>query len=200
MKTNGSSTGTRRMARGLSLVELMVAVAILGVLVAAAVPSLSDLLERRRVVAVAQELAGILNYARSETNVNGDMVNVHLEKDPDGRLSCAMVNIHNGTQHLCKCYRAPGNMCGGWPVQILRVFQIENSNGVSFEASATNWGLLNKPILNFERGKYFPEVSGVKIDVTGKRTGAQLRVEINEVNRVRVCSPDSSVSGYPSCG
>ena len=182
------------------MVELMVALAVLGVLVAAAVPSLSDLMERRRVVAVAQELAGILNYARSETNVNGDVINVHLEKDPDGKRSCAMVNVLNGTQHLCKCYREQENMCGGWPVKILRVFQIENSNGVSFEASATDWGPLNRPILNFERGKYSPEISGVKITVTGKRTGAQLRVEINEVNRVRVCTPDSSISGYAACG
>jgi len=200
MKTSGEPNCTRLLARGLTLVELMVAVAILGVLVAIAIPSLSDLLERRRVVAVAQELAGILNYARSETNVNGDMVNVHLEKDPEGKRSCAMVNIHNGTQHLCKCYREQEDMCGGWPVQILRLFQIENSNGVSFEASATDWGPLRRPILNFERGKYFPETYGVKIDVTGKRTGAQLRVEINEVNRVRVCTPDNSISGYPACG
>ena len=199
MKPSRSPDGTRLPARGLSLVELMVAVAVLGILVAAAVPSLAGLLERRRVIAVAQELAGILNYARSETNVNGQMVNVHLEKDPEGKLSCAMANIHTGTQHLCKCYRDPENMCGGWPVQILRVFQIENSNGVSFEASATDWGPLRRPILNFERGKYFPEISGVKITVTGKRTGAQLRVEINEVNRVRICSPDSSMGGFTPC-
>ena len=110
-----------------------------------------------------------------------------------------MVNVHSGTQHLCKCYLDQENMCGGWPVQILRVFQVENSVGVSFEATATNWGPLGKPILSFERGKYFPDVVGVNITVTGKRTGAQLRVELNEVNRVRVCSPDNSISGYTAC-
>ena len=198
MKLPRQPSSRRRLACGLSLIELLVAVAVIGVLASFAVPSLSDLMERRRVAAVAQELAGILNYARSETNVNGDFINVHLEKDPTGKRSCAMVNVQSGAQSLCKCYLDRENICGIAPVAILRLFQIENADGVSFEASATQWGAL-KNVLTFERGRYFPDVSGVNITVTGKRTGAQLRVELNEANRVRTCAPHGSVSGFPVC-
>jgi ribosomal protein S3 len=54
--------------------------------------------------------------------------------------------------------------------------------------------------VTLQRGQYFAGASGVNITVSGKRTGAALRVELNEVNRVRVCSPDRSISGYPACG
>jgi hypothetical protein len=84
---------------------------------------------------------------------------------------------------------------------VLRVFQVENAKGVSFEAAAPHWegaGALAN-FVTLQRGQYFPDAAGVNVTVTGKRTGAQLRVELNEVNRVRVCSPDTSISGYPAC-
>jgi prepilin-type N-terminal cleavage/methylation domain-containing protein len=193
---------SRVTARGLGLVELLVAVAIVGVLVGVAIPSLSDLLERRRVVAIAQELAGILNFARSETNANGDAIVVRFDKDPDGKRSCAMVNVLQVFHYSCRCYREQAQICGTAPVPILRVFQVENAQGVSFEATSPHWEGAG-PLANFvtlQRGQYFAGASGVNITVSGKRTGAALRVELNEVNRVRVCSPDRSISGYPACG
>lgn len=182
--------------RGLTLIELLVSIAVLGVVLGVAIPSLSDLLERRRVVAITQELAGIFNYARSEANASREEVYVHLEKDPNAKISCAAVVGHHGAHQLCKCYDKPADMCS--PVPKLRIFQIENSGGVSFEAAATYWGPVPKTV-SFARDKFFPEISGVQVTVTGKRTGTQLRVELNDANRVRICSPGGSIGGYPIC-
>lgn len=188
----------RRAGRGLSLVELMVAVAVVGVLVGVAIPSLAELMERRRITAITQELVGLLNFARSETNVSGEPVHVHLEKDGTGKVSCALVNAEHPSHQVCACHQKPSEMCGGMPIPVLRVFQVENANGVSFEATADPWGLLPN-VLTFTRGKFQPAVNGFRIDVTGKRTRAQLRVEMNQANRVRVCSPSGSMGGYPAC-
>lgn len=188
-----------RTLRGVGLIEILVGLAIVGVLLGVAMPSLADLLEKRRVVAVALELSGILNFAKSEANVNGDAVTVHLDQDPDQKISCAMVNVTIGSDIQCKCYRSVQNMCGSvFHVAILRVFQINNSEGVSFEASATNWGAVPNS-LGFTRNTYNLGVTGVKIAVTGRRTNAKLRVELSEVNRVRTCSPDGSITGFPVC-
>lgn len=183
--------------RGLGLIEVMVGVAIVGTLLAVGTPSLLDLLERRRVAAVALEVANVLSFARSEANAIGENLTVHLEKDPNKLLSCVSVNIENGND-FCKCYLPRASMCGGVPVPVLRVFQLKNADGVSFEASATKWGPI-KNRLTFGRNMYFTNLADVQVNVKGKRTGAQLRVELNTANRVRTCTPDGSMSGFPAC-
>ncbi|MGQ3050734.1 MAG: pilus assembly FimT family protein, partial [Roseateles sp.] len=62
--------------RGVGLIEILVAVAIVGVLLAAATPSLSDFMERRRVFAAAGDLSYLSACANSEANVIGAGVTV----------------------------------------------------------------------------------------------------------------------------
>lgn len=52
--------------RGFTLVELMVALAVAGILVTVAVPSFTDFVANQRVKAANQELFATLSYARSE--------------------------------------------------------------------------------------------------------------------------------------
>lgn len=57
--------------RGFTLIELMVALAILAVLSMVAAPNLSDTLKRNRVDSTVRELAGALAYARTEAASRG---------------------------------------------------------------------------------------------------------------------------------
>ena len=52
--------------RGVTLLELMVAVAIVGITLSLALPSFNDLIERNRVVSTVNEMVGAMNLARSE--------------------------------------------------------------------------------------------------------------------------------------
>jgi type IV fimbrial biogenesis protein FimT len=184
-------------ARGLGLVEVMVAVAVMGVLAAVAIPSMLDLLERRRVVAVGLEVANVFNFAKSQALSSGDVITVHLEKDPAEAVSCASVNVQSLVDP-CKCYRPAAEMCGKAKVDVLRLFQLQNKDGVSFVATATSWGDKAERV-NFARNKPALETADIQVNVKGRRTGAQLRVELNHANRVRVCTPHSSISGFPTC-
>ena len=60
------STGSRKPPRGFTIIELMVAIAVLAVLAALAAPSFTPLIERWRVRQTVEGLRSTLYYARAE--------------------------------------------------------------------------------------------------------------------------------------
>lgn len=67
--------------RGFSLIELMVAVAILAILLALAVPSFQDMIQRNRVRTAAADLTDSLNLARSEAIKRGSSTRLCIDGD-----------------------------------------------------------------------------------------------------------------------
>lgn len=186
-------------SQGIGLVEILVAVAIIGVLLAVAGPAMADFMERRRVVAVAGELSSLFTFARSETNVIGTGIQVHLQKNEDGQtVSCAAVAIA-AIIPTCKCFRDPSDICptsGGG--ELLRLFQLPYDSGVKFEASATRW-VAAQQVLSFKRLKGPQNDENVKVNVKGTRTGAELEIDINDAGLVTICSKVGRLGGFPTC-
>lgn len=186
--------------RGVGLVEVLISTVILGVVVAVAIPSMSDLMERRRVIAAAGELASMMNFAKAEVNAIGDVVDLHMEDDPRGTMSCAAVATQTAIGR-CRCYdyRAASPTCTTGTALALRIFQLPRDGRVQFSASATQWPAGNEKVITLHKNQYPTDFSGVGITVEGLHSGAKLRVEYNDVGRVRTCSPDASLSGYVAC-
>jgi len=93
-----------RSCQGVTLVELLITLIVLGVLIAVAVPSFERMIRSNRLVAETHELLGNLNLARSEATRRG--VNVTLCPSSDGN-ACA-----NGT-----------DWSGGW------LMAVDNAGG-----------------------------------------------------------------------
>lgn len=74
----------RRQARGFTIIEIMVVVAILGVLASLAAPSFGPLIERWRVRDAAESLQSTLFYARAEAIKNGGNVTLLRTPNSDG--------------------------------------------------------------------------------------------------------------------
>jgi prepilin-type N-terminal cleavage/methylation domain-containing protein len=55
-----------RKHNGFTLIELMVAVAVLAIVMAIGVPSMRELIQNNRLVTHADDIAGIINFARAE--------------------------------------------------------------------------------------------------------------------------------------
>jgi len=66
----------RNRSLGFTLIELMVVVALIGIVAAYAVPSFTQLVERSRVTSTVNGVLGILNYARSEAVKAGQTIEV----------------------------------------------------------------------------------------------------------------------------
>jgi len=70
---------TRKSARGFTLVELLIALAILGLLLGVGAPQFSSFIQARSVQAEAKRLTSILRLARSEARARGATVTLHRQ-------------------------------------------------------------------------------------------------------------------------
>ncbi|MGR5064246.1 pilus assembly FimT family protein [Photobacterium sp. DNB22_13_2] len=66
---------------GFTLMELVISIAVLAILAAAAAPSFQTLLERNRVVRLAEELQGLLIQAKAEAVMRSEELNLELVRD-----------------------------------------------------------------------------------------------------------------------
>ena len=191
-----------RSGSGVTLIEMLVGVAVLGVVLAVAIPSLTGLIERRRVVAAAGEIASMFVYAKSESNVVSDSFSLHMEPVPSSvtQYSSCLRFGHTAMIGACTCNLPPSAPCTIGTGAVLREFTLPRDQSVSFApTTASRASERSKNVLGFDRNHRYTGVQNIQIDVKGARTGATLRVEYNCAGRLRTCSPDGSMSGFPKC-
>jgi len=181
---------------GLTLIEILVGLGVLGILVAVALPSMADLLEKRRVIAAADEVAGMLTYAKAETNATNTILAVRF--DPDPSMSCAAV-VTTGGLNRCRCNNPANSICPSTVMdqKLLRLFQLPKSY-VKFDASAI-WQTGQENFIRFSRDQGTMETSNFRVDVVGLKRGYALRIEVNAIGRIKICSPNGDMSGYGAC-
>lgn len=188
--------------RGVTLIEMLVGIAIVGIVVAAAAPSLSGMLERRRVIAAAGEIASIFAQARSESVSLGTKVSLHMEPVPAnvGDWSCVRLSTF-AFGDTCRCNRPPERLCNVGAARVLREYLLPRDSSVTFTADA-DWGTTNSYVLTLMKGRFLSDTmdtNNVQVTVVGTRTQAKLRVDYISSGRVRTCSPDGSIGGFPIC-
>jgi type IV fimbrial biogenesis protein FimT len=182
---------------GVSLVEVMVAIGVLAILVSVAAPSFSDLIARRRLQAVAAEIATDLAYARSETALRQQ--DVFLTFNQDASTTCYTIQIGSATAQ-CDCTKGAGLACPAdilGPSPELKTLQVASSTGITFTPSAANWAAVNNKF-GFSAAQMLPSLPDFGITVSNSK--ASLRVALNALGRVSTCSPNGSFgSGVHAC-
>jgi len=181
--------------RGLSLVEVLVALVVLGIVLALAIPSLSDMLNRRRTLAAAEQLMSDIAFARTETGLRTQEVNITFGSD--ATQSCYTVYYVRAAA-TCDCTRGQGHACSKLngaanPGMEFRTFSLPASQGVSLTPDPNSWS-----ILHFDPPRMTANPRDAAIKVVGT-SGVQLRVQLNAMGRMSLCSSRQSVGGVTPC-
>jgi type IV fimbrial biogenesis protein FimT len=169
---------TEKKQQGVTLTEVIVVVAIIGILTSIAVPSYRDTIERNRLKTVAEAVNSDMQFARAQAIKRSQNIVVSMTAGESGTW----------------CYGLDTSACNcaDTSCSVKKVLGATFSDKVNMEASPT----IDSLEFEFRRGT----ASGAGI-VTFTTTQYTARIELDTVGQVRVCTPTGTVGlpGYPEC-
>ena len=171
--------------RGLSLVELLCALAISALLLGGAVPLLQDLRQGQRLQAAAALLETDIHFARSSAISTGSQVRLVTRALQSGG-SCYL--LHTGAADACECIGQGEARCDAG-ARLLRIEVLQPAGGVTLAALA-------HPLVFDGRKATVTPTATLRL---GSRDGRAIHQVVNIMGRVRSCSPAGTVGGLRTC-
>lgn len=172
-----------RAARGFTLVEIGVVVAIAATLIAVAAPSFKNMINRRHLEGRASELAIDLQLLRSEVVARNQSMRISFRSTPSG--SCYV--IHAGAAGACNCMTVGAPVCSGGE-QVAKSVFMPAASPVRITANVRS--------MNFVPPNGTVTPTG-KIFITDAE-GRTIRHKVNILGRIQTCV-EGSMPGYKSC-
>lgn len=178
--------------RGLTLIELMIVLVVLGVLAAVVAPSFRGMMIRQRVQGVHDQLLTDLQLARSEQAARANATTpIEVRVSFGGNAAMTCYTIHT-VGAACDCTAAPGTACSPG-AQEIKTVQLQRAQGVTLAASSPSG-----TTVTFSPPQGTATPADLSVTVQGNSSG-QLRTDVGAVGRLSVCSPDGSMKGVPTC-
>ena len=183
MPTIAQNSPLRRQT-GLTLIECLIGVSIIGMAAGAVVPSFGRMTEKRHLEGAAAQLETDLQFSRSMAVTLDEPLRLRVQQDAGG--SCYVV--YRGSANSCSCTSGSAPVCSA-PEALVRGVRLPVPAGVQVQANVSS--MLFSPL----QGTVTPTGT---LRLTG-REGRSLHVVVNLMGRARTCSPGGAVSGYPTC-
>jgi type IV fimbrial biogenesis protein FimT len=157
--------------RGLTLLEMLVALAIVAILMTLALPSFGNMMSRHRLKAAAEQMSMDLAELRMQSSQRGQTMHVSLNAGPQW---CYALAVAGG----CDCRVPQGCQ--------LKTVRAKDHPGVT---------LLEGQDLRIDPQ---PGHGGGGALLQGS-DGARLRVGLSPLGRPKVCAPAAAVPGFAAC-
>ncbi len=177
---------------GFTLVEMLIVVAVLGVLAALAAPSFTDFFEKNRVKRAAVEVQGLMALARAETSMRDTSLSISTTAGAAGAWC-----IGYATTTGCDCSVTNPDSPGACSVPVAGVNVLQTVTAAEFPNVAMAENFLGV-------GTTFDSVRGTAgplgtITLSSGNWGLGVAVSIS--GRIRICAPASGSAppGYPAC-
>ena len=175
----------RLLAQGLSMVELLCALALSAVLMGGAVPMFQDLRTATTLHATASLLETDMQYARSMAIVSGQPVRLAVLATAGGG-SCYL--LYSGAANGCSCEAGGQSRCDAGS-RLLRLEQQAAHSGVTLAP------LARSILFDGNKGTVTPTATVQVLAADGRA----IHQVINIMGRVRSCTPSGGVGGLPVC-
>lgn len=171
----------RAATRGFTLIEMMVTVAVAGVVMTAAVPSVGGWIDQQRLKGTAGELVADLQHARTEALLRNEPVRVSF-------VGSTCYVVHTVDAQGCRCEADGAARCedGGTPIKAVA---LPADTGVSLQSNVRS--VLFAP----GHGTASPTAT---LRVSGAQ-GQTVQHTVNVMGRVRSCVAQGAVAGYGRC-
>jgi len=181
---------------GFTIIELMIALAVVAVITSLALPSYRDLLEKRQVTSAAEQLKTFLSAAQIESVKRNESVAVTYSRSA---VDSWCLGLTVGTA-ACDCTIADPSDSGACLVDgDLRVFSNANLNHPDImHAISGDGSFAYDPV----RGLLLDHSDQISLQLESpNQTSYALNVEVNVTGEVKICSPSvtSAVPGYAPC-
>ncbi len=173
---------THRQA-GLSLVDALITLAVAGILLGAALPSLQPMLQRRHLEGAAAQLETDLQLARSAAVAANLVLRLDVLTGPAAH--CYV--LHDGPAGSCACGDDGAPVCEAG---------VTSWRSVHFGAGSPVRLASNAASIAFDpvKGTVTPTAT-LRLD----SAAGQLRTVVNVMGRIRSCTPDAALPGVPAC-
>lgn len=181
---SAASFGPR--SAGFSLLELLVTLAVLGLIVAVGVPSMLQLYRQSQLQGVAQETYALLQYARSDAIASGETRYVVWQGS--GANWCAAV----APVATCDCLTSTCAING-----VSRVLQAADYSTVGLQSAVFAAG--NYTAFDGLRGLAEGHAGTVAYGYRDNTPASEVRAIVSTLGRVRLCQTGGANAGYPSC-
>lgn len=178
----------RSMQAGVTLIELLVAVLILGILLAIAIPSFSSMFEKNRLKGAAERLAAQTQYARSEAIARNSDVTIAVQTSAPW---CFGVSVGSAA---CDCGQDDPTQADACQIDgTLRRDSAEDFTGIGIQGANVS------ATFNSVRGT--PEPGDDGTIVLESQSGMEVGVQLTALGNVHLCSPSGSgnIWDYPEC-
>ena len=166
---------------GVTLIEMMITLAVMAVLGALAMPSLSALATRQRLQSAANQLQADVALAKLASAQHGQAV--YLRFQP-GSAWCYQLTTGPGGD----CRQAAASQASG----VLRVVRAADHPGIALVEASTIGVDLSRP-------GSLPALQTAGQALFATRGGLQLRVRVGPQARASLCSVGLPISGTPAC-
>jgi type IV fimbrial biogenesis protein FimT len=196
-----SAVGRRRRA-GLTMIELLVAMAVAAILIVIAAPSFYDFMLVQRLKSVNAQLVTDLQFARSEAAARGQQARIAFSSNDT--TTCYTIYTSSTKSTRCDCLNGAGAACSGTMREIRTVVvprgdvvtvlpELEGASNAAIHFDHIAGGLA---VIPTDIDTQFPDAYNIDVALDDERV---MRTTIGRSGRVTVCAPSGAISGIQAC-